>query len=124
VVTVWKSGLGFELVALPTATIGLPPGPLDVRMAAEVDRSLMEGAQRVAQHGADVAREAGLDAEPLTVADDPDTPIPETLARLAREREAEALVVGSHAHGGLLGDITRGVVKLAPCPVLVGGPPR
>jgi nucleotide-binding universal stress UspA family protein len=123
VITIWKSGLGFQLVALPTTSIGLPPGPLDVRTAAEVDRSLYEGAQRTAQRGAELAREAGLEAEPLAVADDPDTPIQETIVQVARERHAEAVVVGSHARRALLGDITRGVLKLAPCPVLVGGPP-
>jgi nucleotide-binding universal stress UspA family protein len=123
VVTIWKAGLGFELVALPASGLGLPPAPVDIRTAAEVDRALYEGAQRTAQRGAELAREAGLEAEPLAVADDPGTPIQETIVQVARERHAEAVVVGSHARRGLLGDITRGVLKLSPCPVLVGGPP-
>jgi nucleotide-binding universal stress UspA family protein len=123
VVTIWKSGLGFELVAQPASSIGLPPAPIDVRTAAEIDRALYEGAQRTAQRGAELAREGRLYAEPLAVADDPDTPIQETIVQVARERQATAIVVGSHAKRGLLGDITRGVIKLAPCPVLVGGPP-
>jgi hypothetical protein len=49
VVTVWKPGLAFELMELPTATIGLPPAPLDTRTALEVDRALYERAQRMAE---------------------------------------------------------------------------
>jgi nucleotide-binding universal stress UspA family protein len=122
IVVVWKSGLGFELVALPAAGIGLPPGPIDVRTALEVDRALMEGAQQVAQHGAELARSVGLDAEPLTVADDPDVSVAETLTQVASEREAAALVIGAQAKGGLLGSVTREVLKLAACPVVVRGP--
>jgi nucleotide-binding universal stress UspA family protein len=120
VVTVWKAGLGFELVALPATSIGLPPGPLDVRTALEVDQSLLEAAQRMAAHGTELARAAGFDAESLTVAEDPDIPIQETLARVAQEQGARALVAGAHHRNGLLGDITRGIVKLAPCPVFLG----
>jgi nucleotide-binding universal stress UspA family protein len=122
VVVVWKAGLGFELVALPTAAIGLPPGPLDIRTAMEVDERQMEGAQRLAEHGAALAREAGLAAESLTVADDPDTEIAETLARVVKERAGELLAVGAKVHSGLLGATTRGVIKRAACPVLVRGP--
>jgi nucleotide-binding universal stress UspA family protein len=122
VVVVWKAGLGFELVALPTVSLGLPPGPLDVRTAMEVDQTLMEGAQRMAEHGAALARDAGLDAESLTVADDPDTEIAETLVQVTSEREGEALVVGAKVHSGLLGATTRGVIKRATIPVLVRGP--
>jgi nucleotide-binding universal stress UspA family protein len=124
VVVVWKSGLGFELVELPTMSVGLPPAPIDVRTAMEVDRELMEAAQRMAEHGAQLAREAGLEAESLTVADDPDTEVAETLVEIARERDAEALVVGAKVHGGLLGPTTRNVIKRATIPVLVRGPAR
>jgi nucleotide-binding universal stress UspA family protein len=124
VVTVWKAGLGFELVALPAASIGLPPSPIDVRTALEVDRSLMEGAQHTALRGSELARELGFDAEPLTVADDPDTPIAETLVQVASERDAAALAIGAQAKGGLLGATTREAIKLARCPVVIRGPAR
>jgi nucleotide-binding universal stress UspA family protein len=126
VVVVWKQGLAFEVAELPTSTIGLPPAPLDLRAALEFDRRLLEGAQRRAEQGARLAREAGFEAEGLAVADDPDVPIPETLAQVARERDAAAMVVGSHDHNGLLGPISRDVVRLAPCPVVVvrGPAPR
>ena len=49
VVVVWKAGLAFELIELPTSSVGLPPAPLDIRAALETDRALYEGAQRSAQ---------------------------------------------------------------------------
>jgi nucleotide-binding universal stress UspA family protein len=121
VVVVWKAGLGFELVALPASSIGLPPSPIDVRTAVEVDREQAERAQRMAQHGAELAREAGLEAEGLAVADDPDTPVAETIVRVVRERNASAVVVGAHGHGAssaLLGSTSRDVIRHAPCPVI------
>jgi nucleotide-binding universal stress UspA family protein len=118
VVVVWKAGLAFELIELPASSIGLPPAPLDIRTALEVDRSLYEGAQRAAQEAAGLARTLGMDAEGLVVAEEPDVPVAETLLTLAREREAAALVIGAHAHAGL-GSTSRAVVREAVCPVLV-----
>ena len=46
---------------------------------------------------------------------------------LARAREASFVVMGSHGHGAmydlLVGSTTHGVLKKAPCPVLVVPPP-
>jgi len=119
VVVVWKAGLAFELLELPTSSVGLPPAPLDLRTALETDRSLYEGAQRAAQQAAELARALGLEADALTVAEEPDISVAETLLRIAGERDAPAIVVGAHAHGGLLGSTSRGVVRHARCPVLV-----
>jgi nucleotide-binding universal stress UspA family protein len=119
VVTVWKAGLAFELIELPATSVGLPPAALDVRTALEVERSVYEGAQRAAARGAELASELGLDAEPLAVAEDPEISVAETLVRLAHERGAQALVVGAHAHGPILGSTSRAVVREAPCPVLI-----
>jgi nucleotide-binding universal stress UspA family protein len=119
VLVVWKAGLAFEAIELPAASIGLPPAPLDVRTALESEERLYEGARRAAEHGAAVARELGLDAEPLVVADDPDTPVAETIVGFARERGAQAIAAGSHAHGPIVGSIVRGLIREAPCPVLV-----
>jgi nucleotide-binding universal stress UspA family protein len=123
VAVVWKQGLAFELMELPAATIGLPPAPIDVRTALEIDQQLFERAQRLAEHGAQLARELGLDAEPLAVAEDPDVSIAETLIRLARERDSQAIVVAPHRHGAkgplVLGSTSRDVVRHAPCPVVM-----
>ena len=115
VVTVWKPGLGFDLVALPASSIGLPPAPVDVSTALDVERTQFGSAERAAE----LARQNGLEAAPLVVADDPETPISETLLRIAKARDAAATVVGAHAHGPILGGIARAVVREAECPVLV-----
>jgi nucleotide-binding universal stress UspA family protein len=123
VVSVYKAGIGFELVELPTASIGLPPAPIDVRTAVEVEQELAERAQRLAGHGAELARKAGFEAEGMAVADEVDVPVAETLVNVARERDAVAMVVGAHGHGRLsetlLGSTSRDVIRRAPCPVVV-----
>ena len=98
----------------------LPPSPIDVRTAAEIDEHNYESAQHLARQGAELARELGLEADPLVVAEDPETPIAETIVSLAKERDAQAVVVGPHRHGPvLLGSVSRDVVRHAPCPVVV-----
>jgi nucleotide-binding universal stress UspA family protein len=122
VVVVWKTGLGLELVQVPATAAGLPPAELDVRTAQEVEAGMRERALLLARHGAGLARDAGLEAEGLAVAEDVDVPVDETLARLPRERGASVVVVGAHGHGGdaaVLGPVTRGIARRAPCPVLV-----
>jgi nucleotide-binding universal stress UspA family protein len=122
VTVVWKAGLAFELFESPTATLGLPPAPIDVRTGLEIDAALYENARRVAERGAELAREIGLEAEPLVVAEDPEIPVSETLTRLARERDSQAIVVAPHRHGHgplVLGSTSRDVVRTAPCPVVM-----
>jgi nucleotide-binding universal stress UspA family protein len=50
----------------------------------------------------------------------------ESIAQLASDLEANLVVVGTHGHRGLsrllLGSVAAGVVRLAPCPVLVVRP--
>jgi nucleotide-binding universal stress UspA family protein len=116
VVVVWKAGLAFDLLE---SVEGLPPAPLDVRTALEVDESLYERARQAAWQAAEAARRLGLQAEPLVVADDPDTPVAETLVRIASERDAQVLVAGAHLHSGMLGRTTRDLIREAPCPTLL-----
>jgi nucleotide-binding universal stress UspA family protein len=123
VVVVYKAGIGFELLETPTAALGLPPATLDIRTAMEVDRALAERSQRLAQQGAGIAREAGFpEAEGHAVADDIDTPVAETLVREADQRNAQAIVVGTHGHRGIgeivLGSTTRDVLRRSHCPVV------
>src|SRR5688500_17467749 len=65
VVVVWEPGRAFELTSFPVVGIDLPPATLDVRGASEVDRARYEAAQQLAQRGAALAREVGLDADGL-----------------------------------------------------------
>jgi nucleotide-binding universal stress UspA family protein len=116
VLVVWKSGLGFELLEIRSLT-GLPPAPIDIRTALEIDEDTRERAQRLAERGARIAREAGFDAEAAAV------PISNTIVTVAKERGAPAVVVGERARGRLgevfLSDISRDVIRHAPCPVVV-----
>jgi nucleotide-binding universal stress UspA family protein len=120
VVVVFEQAVAFELQELPTVS-GLPPAPIDVRTAMEIEDALYERSQRLAEQGAQLARDAGFEAEPLVVADD--ITIAETLVGLARERDAQAIVVGAHGRGRmseiLLGSTSRDVIRRAECPVVV-----
>jgi nucleotide-binding universal stress UspA family protein len=116
VVVVWEPGVGFDLMP-PTLT----PAPIDIRAALEVDEQIYERARYLAEHGAELARKEGLDAEGLAVADD--LTVAQTIARLATERAADAVAVGTHRHSSvselLLGSTARDVIRTAPCPVVV-----
>jgi nucleotide-binding universal stress UspA family protein len=118
VVVVWKEGLAFEVLERPAARLG-PPAALELRTVLDTERSLYEAAVAGAERAAALARELGLDAEPLVVAEEPEIPVDETLVRLARERDAQVIAIGAHRHGPILGSICRGVVRHAPCPALV-----
>ena len=122
VLVVWKAGLGFELLEIPSVA-GVPPAPIDIRTALEIDETVYEGAQRLARKGAGIAREAGLEAEGLVVAEEPEIPVSQTIVRIASERGCSAVVVAESAHGRLgevvLGRISRDVIRYAPCPVVV-----
>lgn len=121
VVVVWEAGRAFDVVYRPTGILEIPPASLDIRTALKFDEARYEAAQELAQQGCALAKEAGLDAEGLVVADD--VTVADTLIRVTEERNAPALVVGSHGHSGLrellLGSTSRAVLQHAPCPVIV-----
>ena len=123
VVCVWNEGVGFETLELPAATIGMPPAPIDINTALEIDEEVKEQAQRMAQHGAELARQAGMDAEGLAVADEVQVTSAETIVEVAEKRDAAAIVMGGHGRGrlseALLGSTTRDVIHRAECPVVV-----
>jgi len=126
VVVVYKQGVGFELMELPVVTGGLPPPQLDVRAAIEVDEDLAERSQKLAQRGAELARDAGFEPEALAVADDVDMPVAETIVSVAADQGAAAIVIGAHGHSRLsevvLGSTSRDVIRRAPCAVVVARP--
>jgi nucleotide-binding universal stress UspA family protein len=121
VVTVWEAGRAFDLALIPARGYELPMSSIDVRVADEVDDALYKEAQQLANWGARLATNNGLEAEGLAVADRV-TPA-DTLVRVANEHDAEALVVGGHKHGRLaelvFGSTTRGVLHHAGCPVVI-----
>jgi nucleotide-binding universal stress UspA family protein len=123
VVVVWYRGLGFEVVQVPPGPIGLEQPIIDIGRAAELDEAMFDRAQRMAQRGAQLAADAGLEAESMAAADELHVPVADTLLRVARDRDAEAVVVGAHSKGRLaevlLGSTSRDVVRHADRPVVV-----
>jgi nucleotide-binding universal stress UspA family protein len=119
VLVVYKEGIGVETVVVPEFSGDLPPAKLDLRTAEEVDREMSERARQLAEAGAELAREAGFEAEGLAVAESLDVPVAETILDVAESRDAPAIVLGSHGHGPVLGSTSRDVIRRATCPVVV-----
>ncbi|HVA31110.1 MAG TPA: universal stress protein [Gaiellaceae bacterium] len=71
-------------------------------------------------------RETGLDAE-LKFAVGSMHPAGELIADAARQVEADLIVVGTHGRGAIgtaiLGSVAKGLLHVAPCPVLAVPPP-
>jgi nucleotide-binding universal stress UspA family protein len=121
VVVVWEPDRLFEAMTWPASTAGIPLAPIDIRAALELQQKEAERVQELAARAADRAREAGLEAEGLAVADD--RTVADTLIRLVRDQDGRALVIGARPHGAIgelvLGSTEREVLRKAPCPVLV-----
>ena len=120
-VVVWEAGRNFQVATLPERALELPPATLDIRTAFRAERAAYEDAQRLAERGAALATEAGLRGKGLAVADD--VTVADTLIRLARELDAQAVVAGARYHRGLRrlvpGSTVSGLLHGAPCPVVV-----
>jgi len=121
VLTVWEPGFA-AMAYTPTAgEMSLaypPPDPADV---AAVDRAQSDHATAMAEAGAELARRLGATAEALPAADEMD--VAETVAAIAEQRDASAIVVGSRGRGGikrrLLGSTSQGLLHRTQRPVLV-----
>jgi nucleotide-binding universal stress UspA family protein len=104
--------------------------PLDAYLSVlgpapdELDAAAEEQARRVAAEGAETARAAGLDAEPLT--ERSRGRIASTLVAVADEQDADLIVIGAHGQASvgpkLLGSTANGVLYEARRPVLVVPP--
>jgi nucleotide-binding universal stress UspA family protein len=120
VVTVWEPALAFE-AAMPMPAPDMAQLPVDMEEARELERDMQMRARRVCEDGAALARSAGLDAEAVAVPDE--VHVADAIVGVAREREVAAIVVGSRGLSGLRarleGSTSKGVLKHAPCPVVV-----
>jgi nucleotide-binding universal stress UspA family protein len=96
------------------------PGPL-VEQAEEIDAAGLEAAHGLTDEGVRAARAAGFDAEPLCIRGEHG--VWSTIVRIAEERDARAVVLGSRGQSpvasALLGSVTSGVVHHCRRPVLV-----
>jgi len=126
-VTVWEPGLAL-LPMGPSDALGTTPLATDPEIVGAVDQAQRDHATRVAGEGAELARSLGLTAEAHAVEDDLD--VADTVLDVARERDAAAIVVGSHGISGLrtrlLGGVSRKLIRHSELPVVVtrGGDAR
>jgi nucleotide-binding universal stress UspA family protein len=106
VVTVWDS---------PYTGLGYAPLPVVV----DVDAGMMERAPQIVEAVAQRARAAGVNVETVVRRGFP----VDEICRLADERNARLIVIGSHHWGrmrrALYGSVSQGVVQSAHCTVLV-----
>jgi nucleotide-binding universal stress UspA family protein len=119
VLTVWEAALAQAAMA-PPPDVAMTPS-VDPSALLTFDEALRGHAERVSKEGAELAGSLGLDADPLAMVDVRD--IARTIVEVARERNASTIVVGSRGLSGLRarleGSTSKGVVKHAPCPVVV-----
>ena len=87
----------------------------------DLDREVAEDADRVADDGVRIAREAGLAVEPMAV--EADGPVWKIITETADRNNAAVIVMGSRGVTGLrsvlLGSVSSAVVHHADRPVLV-----
>ena len=106
VLTVWQP-FGAAFVGVGVAPEGLEEG-------------IARDARRVAEEGARLAREAGLDAEPAAERGDP---VWQRIVEAADERDAGTVVLGSHGRTGielvLMGSVAGAVAAHTDRPVLI-----
>ncbi|WP_214370554.1 universal stress protein [Pseudonocardia sp. H11422] len=121
VVVVMEAGRVFAATLGPLMMANIPVTETEVRTAMEYEEETLQLARRLAEKGAAMAQEAGFDAQGLVVADD--VSVPDTLLRLAEERDAPVIVLGAQRHGTLsellMGSTERDVLQRADRPVLV-----
>jgi nucleotide-binding universal stress UspA family protein len=121
VITVWEPGLAYaNAPSLPLGDASAA-GTIDFEAGREIERSSRSHAEEVAWAGAELARAAGLAAEPEALADA--TATGEAIVERAKQVGAAAIVVGSRGLSGLRarleGSTSAVVLKHSPCPVLV-----
>jgi nucleotide-binding universal stress UspA family protein len=125
VISVWEPGLAYAAVSPgydPTIMGGYPmPTVEEVALLDEVQH---DRAAETAEAGARIARELGADAVAHPAEDRGQ--ISDTIAAVAEELDACAVVVGTRGRGAvkakLLGSTSAALLHRAPCPVVVVRP--
>ena len=121
VVSVWEPGLAMAMTPPPDGLTGMSVSTPSPETMAMMDDLQYERATDTAGAGAQLARSLGATVEPHPVAEEVN--IAETLAAVADERDAAAVVVGSRGLGRvksrLLGSTSRGVMHHTKRPVVV-----
>lgn len=116
IATVWET---VEEIA-PAGAIGAPAGVVG-EAARRLDSAAQRQADRLAEDGAELARGAGLAADPRSVRSAGS--VWSTICRLAGELDARAIVVGSRGRSGMgaavLGSVSSSVLQHGGRPTLV-----
>jgi nucleotide-binding universal stress UspA family protein len=114
VVTVWRPAEGLGSFAWSGATATMVN-------FFELDRAAAEDSARVADEGARIARDEGLEAESIAV--EATGPVWKAIVELADRRDAATIVLGSRGRTGLrstlLGSVSSAVLHHAARPTLV-----
>jgi nucleotide-binding universal stress UspA family protein len=101
---------------LPVGDFGVPYASIATTELIDTER---RSAERTLEQAAETARAAGVEV----TTELREGNAPHEICELARERDAGMIVLGSHGWGAirsaLYGSVTAGVLRHAPCPVLV-----
>jgi nucleotide-binding universal stress UspA family protein len=122
VITVWEPGLALAMAAQPDqlSGVGYYPPP-SAETVTTMDAAQRDHAADLAAAGAALARELGATVETHAVPDELN--IADTVASVAEERDAAAVVVGSRGLGRiksrLLGSTSQGLLHHVSRPVVV-----
>jgi nucleotide-binding universal stress UspA family protein len=118
VVSVWEAGLAYLAQPPSPDPVALSPTFLEAEAVDEAEHGLAES---MASEGAELATDAGADAEPIALRDLAN--VADTIVDLADERGAAAIVIGTRGSGGvmarLFGSTSRALLHDARCPVVV-----
>jgi len=121
VLSVWEPGLMNVVMAPAPGGLGASVPPPDPETIKALDHTEEDHAQRVADDGCELARSLGLAAEPHAVRDE--ASVAETIVRVAEDRDAQALVIGTRGRSAiasaLLGSTSEGVLHKTRRPLLV-----
>jgi nucleotide-binding universal stress UspA family protein len=100
--------------------LGVGGVPVDEDSVESIFDASRAGAEKTAEEGCDLAREAGLDPEPLVVTGGP---IWNRIVEVADERDAGLIVIGSHGRSGLqyavIGSVAAAVAQHSKRSVLI-----
>ena len=121
ILVVWEPGLLNAAVAPIPGGLGAPVPPPDIEQVKELDKSEEDHATRIAAEGVEIANSHGLKADSIVARDE--TSVAQTILRVADEKDASAIVIGSRRHSAiasvLLGSTTEAVLHKTTRPLIV-----